>query len=138
ERSGVPVLPVIAAGVAGARDGVLVIQADAELLDRVAPAEVTDELLDRLWTAVSAMHESGIAHGALDALHLVLAADGSPRIGDFEEGVASATPQAVLTDRAQLLVTTALVAGDERAVAAALRAIGTDGLTEVLSYVQPA
>jgi uncharacterized membrane protein YbhN (UPF0104 family) len=137
ERSGVPVLPVVAAGVAGARDGVLVIQADAEVLVRM-PDDVSDAFLDRLWSGVSAMHESGIAHGALDGLHVVVATDGSPRIADFEEGVASATPQAVLADRAQLLVTTALVVGDERAVAAAVRGIGVDGLTEVLSYVQPA
>jgi uncharacterized membrane protein YbhN (UPF0104 family) len=68
----------------------------------------------------------------------MVAVDGSPRIADFEEGVASATPQAILADRAQLLVTTALIAGDERAVAEALHEIGADGLTEVLSYVQPA
>src|SRR5262245_28400486 len=138
ERSGVPVLPVIAAGVAGARDGVLVIQADAERLDRVRAEEVTDRLVGELWSAVSAMHESGIAHGALDALHVAIGADGSLRIADFETAAASATPQAVLADQAQLLVTTALAAGDERAVAAAVREIGVDGLTEVLPYVQPA
>ncbi|HET8526448.1 MAG TPA: hypothetical protein VFM81_07395, partial [Actinomycetota bacterium] len=33
ERTGIPVLPVVAAGVAGARDGVLVVQADARLLE---------------------------------------------------------------------------------------------------------
>ena len=138
ERSAVPVLPVIAAGVAGARDGVLVIQAEGRLLGQADPDEVTDRLVEQLWDAVSAMHESGIAHGALDALHVAVGADGSPRIADFETAAASATPQAVLADRAQLLVTTALLAGDERAVAAAVREIGVDGLTEVLPYVQPA
>ena len=44
----------------------------------------------------------------------------------------------MLADRAQLLVTTALLAGDDRGVAAALGAIGTDGLAEVLPYIQPA
>jgi uncharacterized membrane protein YbhN (UPF0104 family) len=138
ERSGVPVLPVVAAGVAGARDGVLVIEADAAMPDVASPDGVPDPLLERLWAAVTAMHESGIAHGALDAQHVVVAADGSPRLADFQTASSSATPQAVLADRAQLLVTTALLAGDERAVGAALAATGADGLTEVLPYLQPA
>lgn len=138
ERSGVPVLPVVAAGVAGARDGVLVIEADAHLLDRGSPEGVSDRLLGELWGAVTAMHESGIAHGALDAQHILVAADGSPRIADFQTASSSATPQAVLADRAQLLVTTALLAGDDRAVSSALAAMGTDGVSEVLPYIQPA
>ena len=138
ERSGVPVLPVVAAGVAGARDGVLVIEADAHLLDRGSPEGVSDRLLGELWGAVTAMHESGIAHGALDAQHILVAADGSPRIADFQTASSSAAPQAVLADRAQLLVTTALLAGDDRAVSSALAAMGTDGVSEVLPYIQPA
>jgi uncharacterized membrane protein YbhN (UPF0104 family) len=138
ERSGIPVLPVVAAGVAGARDGVLVIEADARLFDEASPDGVPDRLLEQLWKAVSAMHESGIAHGSLDAHHVLVAPDGSPRLADFQTASASATPQAVLADRAQLLVTTALLAGDDRGVAAAMAAIGADGLTEVLPYIQPA
>jgi uncharacterized membrane protein YbhN (UPF0104 family)/tRNA A-37 threonylcarbamoyl transferase component Bud32 len=138
ERSGVPVLPVVAAGVAGARDGVLVIEADARLLDGASTHGPTDRLLEQLWAAVSAMHESGIAHGALDAQHIVVAPNGSPRLADFQTGSASAKAQAVLADRAQLLVTTALLAGDDRAVSAAMAAIGDDGLAEVLPYLQPA
>ncbi len=138
ERSGVPVLPVVAAGVAGARDGVLVIEADAGLLDTASPDGVSDRLLEQLWDVVTRMHESGIAHGALDAQHVLVAADGSPRLADFQTASSSATPQAMLADRAELLVTTALLAGDERAAGAALTAIGADGLTEVLPYIQPA
>jgi len=84
------------------------------------------------------MHEAGIAHGSLDTQHVAVSADGSTRFADFQTSTASATPQAVLADRAQLLVTSALVAGDQAAVRAALDAIGTDGLTEVLPYIQPA
>ena len=138
ERSGIPVLPVVAAGVAGARDGVLVIEADARPLDEAIADGLLGGLLDRLWRAVTAMHEARIAHGSLDAQHVGVAADGSPRLADFQTSSSSATPQAVLADRAQLLVTTALIAGDDAAVRAALDAIGADGLTEVLPYIQPA
>jgi uncharacterized membrane protein YbhN (UPF0104 family) len=138
ERSGVPVLPVIAAGVAGARDGVLVLEAEGRPIGELATAEVTDALLADLWRAVSAMQEAGIAHGGLDGQRLIVASDGSARIGDFQAASASAAPQALLADRARLLVTTALITGDDRWAAAALQGIGAEGLTEVLPYIQPA
>ncbi|HET9248834.1 MAG TPA: hypothetical protein VFP13_02680, partial [Actinomycetota bacterium] len=103
ERSGVPVLPVIAAGVVGARDGVLVLEAEGRPLERLAPDEVTDALLADLWRAVSLMQDAGIAHGALDGQRLFVGADGSARIGDFQAAGASAPPQAMLADRARLL-----------------------------------
>ena len=138
ERSGVPVLPVIAAGVVGARDGVLVLEAEGRPIQQLAPDEVTDALLADLWRAVSVMQEAGIAHGALDAQRLFVAGDGSARIGDFQAAAASAAPPAMLADRARLLVTTALLTSDDRWAAAALAGIGADGLTDVLPYIQPA
>ena len=138
ERSGVPVLPVIAAGVVGARDGVLVLEAEGRPIQQLAPDEVTDALLADLWRAVSVMQEAGIAHGALDAQRLFVAGDGSARIGDFQAAAASAPPPAMLADRARLLVTTALLTSDDRWAAAALAGIGADGLTDVLPYIQPA
>ena len=138
ERSGVPVLPVIAAGVVGSRDGVLVLEADARPIQELAPSGMTDALLADLWRAVSAMHEAGIAHGNLDAQRMAVSGDGSALIGDFQAASASATPPALLADRARLLVTTALMTGDDRWAKAALASLGADGLTEVLPYIQPA
>ena len=138
ERSGVPVLPVIAAGVVGSRDGVLVLEADARPIQELAPSEMTDALLADLWRAVSAMHEAGIAHGNLDGQRMAVSRDGSALIGDFQAASASATPPALLADRARLLVTTALMTGDDRWAKAALASLGADGLTEVLPYIQPA
>ena len=93
ERSGVPVLPVIAAGVVGSRDGVLVLEAEARPIQELAPAEMTDALLADLWRAVSAMHEAGIAHGNLDGQRMAVSGDGSALIGDFQAASASATPR---------------------------------------------
>ena len=72
ERSGVPVLPVIAAGVAGARDGVLVLEAEGRPIEELGPDEVTDALLADLWRALSVMQEAGIAHGSLDGQRLAV------------------------------------------------------------------
>jgi uncharacterized membrane protein YbhN (UPF0104 family) len=99
---------------------------------------MTDALLADLWRAVSAMHEAGIAHGNLDGQRMAVSGDGSALIGDFQAASASATPPALLADRARLLVTTALMTGDDRWAKAALASLGPDGLTEVLPYIQPA
>ena len=138
ERAGVHVQPVIAAGVVGTRDGVLVVEAEGRPLASLAPDEVTDGLIRDLWTLAVRMHEVGIAHGGLDADRLVVAPDGSARLGGFQAATASATPLSIGADRAQLLVTTSLIAGDERAVAVAKEALGTDGLADLLPYIQPA
>jgi uncharacterized membrane protein YbhN (UPF0104 family) len=138
ERSGVPVQPVIAAGVAGARDGVLVLEVEGRPLGELGLEAVTDALLADLWRALSVMQDAGIAHGGLDGQRLAVVGDGSARIGDFQAAIASATPQALLADQARLLVTTALITDDDRWAPAALASLGADGLTEVLPYIQPA
>jgi uncharacterized membrane protein YbhN (UPF0104 family) len=138
ERAGVSVLPVIAAGVAGERDGVLVLEAEGRPLGTLAAADVTDGLLRDLWGTAVTMHEAGIAHGGLDAERIFVAPDGSGRITSFQAATTSASPQAILADRARLLVTTALIVGDDRAVGAALERLGADGLSEMLPFIQPA
>ncbi len=44
----------------------------------------------------------------------------------------------LLTDQAQLLVTTALVADTDRAVTAAADVLGNEGLAQILPFLQPA
>jgi len=69
----------------------------------------------------------------------VVRPDGSPALGDLGQAtVAAAGSAGVMADRVQLLVTTALMVGEERALAAAASSIGSDGLAEMLPYLQPA
>ncbi len=138
ERAGVRVSSVVAAGIVGERDSVLVVEGDGRPLQSLAAEEVTDDLLRGLWRVVDRMHEAGIVHGGLDAQRLFLGSDGSPGIGGFQSASAIATPQALLSDRAQLLVTSALLAGDDRALQAAVETLGVDGIAEMLPYLQAA
>ena len=64
-----------------------------------------------LWRAVLALHELGVAHGQLDGDRLVIRPDGSAAIGDFGGARVAASDGAMMADRAQVLVTTALVVG---------------------------
>jgi uncharacterized membrane protein YbhN (UPF0104 family) len=137
ERAGVPVLPVVAAG-AAEEDAILVVETRGRFVAEVDSGEVSDAFVEELWGSVARLHEAGIAHGSLDDRHLVLLTDGSAAIGGFDGANAAATPAQVGADRAQLLVTTALRVGDDRAVSAAVNAIGPSPLAEALPFIQSA
>jgi uncharacterized membrane protein YbhN (UPF0104 family) len=137
ERAGVPVLPVVAAGTAE-EDAILVVETRGRFLTEVGAAEVSDALVGDLWRSVARMHEAGIAHGSLDALHLSVLADATGAIGGFGGANAAATQAQIGADRAQSLVTTALLVGDDRAVSAAIAAIGPGPLAEALPFIQSA
>ena len=138
ERGGVSVLPIVAAGMATQRDAVLVTESTGRGLGSFGQHEVSDDLVEGLWRAVLALHELGVAHGQLDGDRLVIRPDGSAAIGDFGGARVAASGGAMMADRAQVLVTTALVVGTDRAVATATSVLGNDALANVLPYLQPA
>jgi uncharacterized membrane protein YbhN (UPF0104 family) len=142
QRAGVSVMPVVTAGMAGDDDAFLVTDGNARTLSALSSgddrAAVTDEVLDQLWTAMSRLHGLGVAHGAVDGYRLVLRDDGVPALTDLSQAGIAASRNDLMEDRAQLIVTTALATDPERAIAAALRALGNPGLGEVLPYLQPA
>jgi uncharacterized membrane protein YbhN (UPF0104 family) len=138
ERAEVPVLSVVAAAPV-ANDALLVV--DFEGTPMSSSDGVSDEMLVDLWRGVGHMHRAGIAHRALDADRLVIRGDGPRRriaITDFGRATAVASDGDVSADRAQLLATTAIDAGIERAVAVASSELGGDALTGLLAYLQPA
>ncbi len=138
ERARVPVLPVVAAGPV-ANDALLVVDFDGEPLS--SSDDTTDEMLGDLWRGVDRMHRAGIAHGALDADRLMVQGGRSEKrlaIGDFGRATAVAGDSDVHADRAQLLVTTALAVGTDRAIAVVARELGDDALTGLLAYLQTA
>jgi uncharacterized membrane protein YbhN (UPF0104 family) len=137
ERRGVPVLPVVAAGMAN-KDGVLALEWAGVPLGMAEGTHVTDEVLRSAWRAVATMAEAGVAHCALDADHILVLPDGAIRLVDLRAAVAGAPRALLQADRAQLLVTTALIAGPDRAVEVAIGQLGADGLSELLPYLQPA
>ena len=135
ERADVPVLPVVAAGPV-ANDALLVVETNGVQLSAAGGA--SDAMLDDLWQGVGRMHRAGIAHGALDAERLFLQPDHTLVIGDFGRATGLASDADVQADRAQLLVTTALALGPDRAIAVAARALDDSALTGLLPYLQEA
>jgi uncharacterized membrane protein YbhN (UPF0104 family) len=139
ERAGVPVLPVVAAGLAGGRDAVLVVDMlSSRPLSSLEASEVNDELLDRLWEGVARLGRAGIAHGSLGGGAIRACPDGRVAAGDLSAGIVDADDADIATDRAQALVASAIAAGPDRAIAAAVRGLGNDGAGRILPYLQPA
>lgn len=139
EREGVPVLPVVAAGMAEGRDAVLVVDTlESRSLASLDAAAVSDDTLDRLWATIGQLGRAGVAHGSLGGEQLRLCADGRVVVGGLSAGIVDADEADLLTDRAQVLVATAVAAGPERATGAAVRGLGHEGVERILPYLQPA
>jgi uncharacterized membrane protein YbhN (UPF0104 family) len=134
----VRVPPVIVAGIAGPGAALLVIRPlDGTRLVDAGTATITDALLDDLWGQVQRLHEARVAHGALNAQHVLITGDGVAII-DFEHASGSASGSQRARDVAELLVSTSDLIGDDRAIAAARRGLGAPALVESLPLIQSA
>jgi uncharacterized membrane protein YbhN (UPF0104 family) len=103
------------------------------------PAErITDAVLADAWARLDALHHAGIAHGNLDRLRLLLADDDTIAFDDFSAADASGEQYWFDRDDAALLVLTAQIVGDERAIAAMVDALGKERAGAVIPVVQPA
>ena len=138
ERSGAVVTPLVAAGLSGKGDAVIVTGAPRSSLRALDRDEVTDALLDEAWSSLAAVHAAGMAHGRIDGRHVVVLQDGRAALSDFADAVLQASTADIRTDRTRLLVTSAILVGHERAIASAVRIIGTDGVVDLLPFLQPA
>ncbi|HZP30861.1 MAG TPA: lysylphosphatidylglycerol synthase domain-containing protein [Acidimicrobiia bacterium] len=137
-HNGVAVPDVVVAGSAGPGAALVATRpVEGPRLADVEPASVDDSLLDALWEAVGRLHDAALAHGRLNARHIVVGTDG-PALADFRFVVTAADAQAQAADVAELLTSTATIVGDERAVAAAVRGLGADAVAAILPVLQPA
>jgi uncharacterized membrane protein YbhN (UPF0104 family)/tRNA A-37 threonylcarbamoyl transferase component Bud32 len=138
EHRGVSVPAVVVAGSAGPGAALVATRpVPGPRLSEADPASVSDEFLESLWREVAKLHGAGLAHGRLNSAHVVVGPDG-PALTDFRYVITGAEDQTQAADVAELLTSTALLVGDEPAVAAAVGGLGTDTLSAVLPVIQPA
>jgi len=76
------------------------------VLADVDPLNVTDGMLDDLWTQVARLHAARLAHGALNTHHIALSRDG-PAIFEFSSASVASQNDRRPADVAELLVATA-------------------------------
>jgi uncharacterized membrane protein YbhN (UPF0104 family) len=98
---------------------------------------VDERRLGQVWATAAALREARIGHGALGLSAFVQIGDRSV-LTELSGARLNATAAFLGTDLAELLVSTALRVGNERAIAAARDGAGKDALTTALPFVQRA
>jgi uncharacterized membrane protein YbhN (UPF0104 family) len=135
-QAGVPTDGVVTAGATPQDDALLVLRPLGRPLADVEPDVMRDVApIAQVWSVVRALRRAGIAHGQLDERHLVPL---GKELGllDFRGATVAASDAQERTDEVQALVTTALLGGQDAAVAAALDELGPDGVAATLPYLQ--
>jgi uncharacterized membrane protein YbhN (UPF0104 family) len=115
--------------VEGAVEGVPASELPPERLDRA--------LLRDVWRQVAALHHDRIAHRTLDLAQVTVTPDGQAVLRGFDGAAVAASDQDLALDRAQLLVSTALVIGAAAAVEVAVEEVGKLAVVTAMPYLQP-
>ena len=137
-QAGVPTSQVVIAGESSSGDALIVLRDGSRPVSELAPERIDDELLGRAWKAIERLGAARIAHTRIDAHSLGVGEDGAVSVVDFARGTMTPDADELLTDRAQLLATTAALAGPQRAIAVAIGAIGAKNVAVLLPYLQSA
>ena len=99
--------------------------------------EMSDDLLVRLWAEVGKLHRAGIAHRSLRDANVMVTAASQPRIVGFSFSELAATGRQMDLDVAELLASLATLVGEDRAVTAAVRVLGPEGVAPAVPLLQP-
>ena len=112
-------------------------RAAGDSLDRIDDAAISDEVLASIWRGVAQLRARRIAHRDLRLANVMLAPDGRPWLIDFGFAEIAATDQMLDTDVAELLSSTALKVGAQRAVDAAVAVLGPAAVASAAPRIQP-
>lgn len=106
-------------------------------LDGVDPEKFDDELLAAVWGQIAILRRHRIAHRDLRLANVFRAADGEIWLIDFGFSELAASDLLLATDMAELVASTSLVVGPDRALAAGVAAVGPDAVAEASTRLQP-
>ncbi len=98
---------------------------------------ITDELIAGAWLSLARLHDVGIRHGDITPDDLQVA-DGQVHFGGFDRATIDWADTSRRLDEAQLLASTAVAVGPDRAIEAASAALGVERLTDMTTFLQQA
>jgi uncharacterized protein (TIRG00374 family) len=136
DQGGVSVPGLVTVGMTGHDDALLVTDLFDHTLADVAVDDIDDDLLDTIWGLLGNLHDAGISHGSIDAIHFWFDASGQAELMGFSDSAIHPTDEQMHQDVAAMLVMTTLGVGEDQAIAAARRAKSDDELTEMLPVLQ--
>ncbi|WP_448628144.1 phosphatase PAP2 family protein [Geodermatophilus sp. URMC 64] len=136
-QRGVRVPPVLLAR--GSNRGAVVVQVHVtgRTLDRLPAAELTPELLDRVWEQVALLHAARIAHRDLGSSSVLVDDDGRPWLVDFGNAETGADDDTLAGDVAELMASLAPRVEPAEVVAGAVRRLGTAAVSAALPRLAP-
>ncbi|GEL96006.1 lysylphosphatidylglycerol synthase transmembrane domain-containing protein [Cellulomonas composti] len=109
-------------------------------LSRLAPDDLTDDLLHDIWTQLRRAHRAGISHRALtsDTVLVDLVGTGADRVWlvGWGSGYVASTELTRRMDVAQLLAVLALRVGAQRALASAADSLSEDDVAQIGPLLQ--
>lgn len=98
---------------------------------------ITDEMLRAAWRQVATLRRHRLAHRALSADNVRTGASGAT-LTSFDRAQIAAEDHGLAVDVAELLCSTAVLVGPDRAVAAARAELPREALADALPLLQPA
>jgi undecaprenyl-diphosphatase len=105
--------------------------------DRLEPEEMNDDVLDAVWDQMKLLRAHRIAHRDLRLANIFLGDDGVVWMIDFGFSELAASDQLMATDLAELLASSSLQVGVERAVERGRVALGGEALQSALDRLDP-
>jgi uncharacterized membrane protein YbhN (UPF0104 family) len=135
-RFGIPMAELVGWSRATTDDMLVITEwVEGTMLHDLATDDIDDTLIDRVWSGLVALHTAGITHSQIDGRGIVVT-DGHAMFADVAHANILSSADQIHADRAQMLVTTALAVGPDRAIEAARRGLGDDDLAATLPFVQ--
>lgn len=106
-------------------------------LDKLSKNKITDEILDGIWRQILKLHKHNIIHKDLRAANVMVEdTTNLPWIIDFGFSECAVNPKSHYKDNVEFIASSATKVGAKRAVAAAKRALGGEGIAQALPYMQ--
>jgi uncharacterized protein (TIRG00374 family) len=136
QRAGARVQNLLAVAPTGTDSSIIVLGAASAAGQTLRQlTEVSDAALDDAWRQLGLLHHACMAHRSLTRDNVVVDGDLVTLLG-MDTALLASNPESRAVDRAELLVTTALTVGADRALDAAVRAVPADDLEATLPFVQ--